>query len=194
MWRVGGGLFAAMTPSAMALAEEPDRRDPPIEISSIRAAEAEGRIARAPGAVEVPIVVYHHVVPNHAPGALFVTPDLFEQQLGYLRDNGYQSISFDDLADSLELGLPLPQRPVILSFDDGWENQHQYGFPLLQKYGFTGTFYVVTDYLDHQNFMTTDALKTMMAAGNIVGAHSRSHPALAGVGSARLKDEIAGSK
>jgi peptidoglycan/xylan/chitin deacetylase (PgdA/CDA1 family) len=196
MWRIGGGLIAAAMPGATAMAEEPDRRiEASSEISAIQAAEAESRIARTtPGAVEVPIVMYHHVVPDHAPGVLFVTPDLFEQQLIYLRDNGYRSISFDDLADSLELGLPLPERPVILSFDDGWENQYRYGFPLLQKYGFTGTFYVVTNYLDHQNFMTTDALKTMMAAGMTIGAHSRSHPALAGVGAARLEEEIAGSK
>jgi peptidoglycan/xylan/chitin deacetylase (PgdA/CDA1 family) len=184
-----------------APAGEPDRRDPPAEVSGIRAAEAEKPpVLPTPRAVDLPILVYHHVVPGVVSGSsvmrsLFVTPDAFDQQLKYLKDNRYQSVSFDDLADCVEYGVPLPDRPVILSFDDGWENQFAYGFPLLQKYGFTATFFVVTGYLDYQNFMTTEQLKTMIAAGMTIGGHSRSHPALPTIGSSqRLQDEIAGSK
>jgi peptidoglycan/xylan/chitin deacetylase (PgdA/CDA1 family) len=178
-----------------ALAGEPDRRPPAPEVSAIQAAEAEARPLRpAPAAVEIPILVYHHVVPGGGSPVLYVTPSGFEQQLRYLQSNGYQSISFADLANCLEYGASLPERPVILSFDDGWENQYQYAFPLLQKYGFTGTFYVVSGYIDHQNFMTTEQLKAMMAAGMVIGGHSHTHPALAGIGSGRLKDEVTGSK
>jgi peptidoglycan/xylan/chitin deacetylase (PgdA/CDA1 family) len=178
-----------------ALAGEPDRRPPAPEVSAIQAAEAEARPLRpAPAAVEIPILVYHHVVPGGGSPVLYVTPSGFEQQLRYLQSNGYQSISFADLANCLEYGASLPERPVILSFDDGWENQYQYAFPLLQKYGFTGTFYVVSGYIDHQNFMTTEQLKAMMAAGMAIGGHSHTHPALAGIGSGRLKDEVTGSK
>jgi peptidoglycan/xylan/chitin deacetylase (PgdA/CDA1 family) len=182
-------------------AGEPDRRDAPTAISSIRAAEAEKPpLLPRPRTVDMPILVYHHVVPGVASGStmtrsLFVTPDAFEQQLKYLKDNRYQSVSFDDLADCVEYGVALPDRPVILTFDDGWENQFTYGFPLLQKYGFTGTFFVVTGYLDFQNFMTSEQLKTMVAAGMTIGDHSRTHPALPTIGSSqRLQDEIAGSK
>jgi len=178
-----------------ALAGEPDRRPPAPEVSAIQAAEAEARPLRpAPAVVEIPILVYHHVVPGGGSPVLYVTPSGFEQQLRYLQSNGYQSISFADLANCLEYGASLPERPVILSFDDGWENQYQYAFPLLQKYGFTGTFYVVSGYIDHQNFMTTEQLKAMMAAGMVIGGHSHTHPALAGIGSGRLKDEVTGSK
>ena len=178
-----------------ALAEEPDHRPPTPEVSAIQSAEAEARpLQPAPDAIEIPILVYHHVVPGGGSPVLYVTPGGFEQQLQFFQSNGYQSISFADLADCLEYGAPLPERPVILSFDDGWENQYQHAFPLLQKYGFTGTFYVVSGYIDHQNFMTTEQLKTMMAAGMVIGGHSHTHPALAGAGSARLHDEVASSK
>jgi peptidoglycan/xylan/chitin deacetylase (PgdA/CDA1 family) len=191
-----GAITLLLLTAIRAPAEEPDRRAMPSEPSALQAAEFEARPLRPPPrAVEMPIFVYHHVVPGHAAGALFVTPDGFEQQLKFLRDNGYQTVSFDDLADCLEYGAPLPDRPAIISFDDGWDNQFNYAFPLLQKYGFTATFFVVTDYLDHQNFMTTDQLKTMIAAGMTIGSHSRSHPALPAIGKPqRLKDEIAGSK
>jgi peptidoglycan/xylan/chitin deacetylase (PgdA/CDA1 family) len=185
----------------LARAEEPDRLAPPADISAVQAAEAERRpLLPAPRTVDMPVLVYHHVVPGHGPGSemgrgLFVTPVGFEQHLKFLKDNGYQSVSFDDLADCVEYGIPLPERPVILSFDDGWDNQFNNAFPLLQKYGFTATFYVVTNYLDHQNFMTIAQLKTMIAAGMTIASHSRSHPALPTIGNPqRLKDEIAGSK
>jgi peptidoglycan/xylan/chitin deacetylase (PgdA/CDA1 family) len=192
-------LIAALAlalPLLPAMAEEPDRRPPPPEISAIQAAEDEARpTTEPPKSLEVPILVYHHVVPGRSASVLFVPPETFEQQLKYLQDNGYRAIRFDDLADSLEYGIPLPDRPVIISFDDGWENQFTYAFPLLQKYGFSATFFVVTGYLDHQNFMTTEELKTMIAAGMTIGSHSRSHPALPSIGSGqRLKEEIVGSK
>jgi peptidoglycan/xylan/chitin deacetylase (PgdA/CDA1 family) len=104
----------------------------------------------------------------------------------------FGTVSFYNVADCLELGIPLPDRPVILSFDDGWGNQFTFAFPLLQKYGFTGTFFIVSGYLDHQNFMTTEQLKMMAAAGMTIGGHSRTHPALARLGAMRLQDEIAG--
>ena len=104
-------------------------------------------------------------------------------------------MSFERLADNLEHGVALPERPVILSFDDGWDNQFNHAFPLLQKYGFTATFFAVTDYLDHENFMTTDQLKALLAAGMTIGSHTRSHPALPTIGDkTQLWNQIAGSK
>jgi peptidoglycan/xylan/chitin deacetylase (PgdA/CDA1 family) len=198
MARVTLAVMLALALPLHARAGEPDRRDPPAppEISALQAAEAEAQpLLPAPHAVEIPILVYHHVVPGHQSPVLYVTPEAFEQQLKYLQSSGYRSVSFADLADCLEYGMPLPERPVIISFDDGWENQFQNAFPLLQKYGFSATFFVVTSYLDHQNFMTVEQLKAMLAAGMVIGGHSRSHPALPSIGNPqRLKDEIAGSK
>jgi len=148
----------------------------------------------------MPVLIYHHVAPEQPAGyepmrALFETPDNFERQLKYLKDNGYQTVSFDDLADFLQFGLPLPGRPVILSFDDGWQNQFDYAFPLLKKYGFTATFFVVTGYLEHQNFMTIPQLQTLMGAGMTIGSHTCSHVALSSIDNpSKLREELTGSK
>jgi len=149
----------------------------------------------APGAqsVDLPILVYHHVRPGST-STLFVSPEEFDKQLEYLQYYGFHTISFADLADYFEKEKPLPQHPVIISFDDGWENQFEYGFPILQKYHDTATFYVVTDYLNHANFMTTEQLKTMVAAGMTIGCHTRSHPYLTSLGQQRAWEEIAGAK
>ena len=74
-------------------------------------------IAPAPS-VDVPILVYHHVRPGSM-STLFVSPEDFDKQLEYLQYYGFRTISFTDLADYFEKGKPLPQRPIIISFDDG---------------------------------------------------------------------------
>jgi len=143
--------------------------------------------------VDLPILVYHHIRPGST-STLFVSPEVFDEELNYLQYHGFHTISFTDLADYLEKGKPLPPNPAIISLDDGWENQFEYGFPILQKYHDTATFYVVTNYLDHENFMTTEQLKTMVAAGMTIGCHTRSHPYLTSLGQERAWDEIAGAK
>jgi len=202
-WASAAGILLALAlalPPQRSAAGEPDRRPPP-DAAVVQAAEAEKSPATPePSGVDLPVFIYHHVVPGRASGSrvtrtLFVTPDDFEQQLKYLKDNDYRTISFDDLADCLEYGVPAPEHAAIITFDDGWANQFAYAFPLLQKYDFTATFFIVTDYLDHPNFMTTDQLKVLIAAGMTIGSHSRSHPALATIGNPRrLEDEISGSK
>jgi peptidoglycan/xylan/chitin deacetylase (PgdA/CDA1 family) len=157
-----------------------------------RSSLAPDLIAPAPS-VDLPILLYHHVRPGST-SALFVSPEEFDKQLEYLQYYGFHTISFTDLVDYFEKAKPLPQRPVIISFDDGWENQFEYGFPILQKYHDTATFYVVTNYLDHENFLTTEQLKTMVAAGMAIGCHTRSHPYLTSLGGERAWDEIAGAK
>jgi peptidoglycan/xylan/chitin deacetylase (PgdA/CDA1 family) len=187
-------MLLSAWPQCRAAAQDPAQIPPKPEAAPAPGAGAAGpspaALARS---VDLPILVYHHVRPGSS-STLFVSPEEFDNQLKYLRDNGYHTISFTDLADYLENGKPLPERPVIISLDDGWENQFQYGFPILQKYHDTATFYVVTNYLDHENFMTTEQLKTMVAAGMSIGCHTRSHPPLPGVSSERAWDEIAGAK
>jgi peptidoglycan/xylan/chitin deacetylase (PgdA/CDA1 family) len=148
----------------------------------------------APAAsVDLPILVYHHVRPGST-NTLFVSPEVLDRQLKYLQGNGFHTVSFTDLADYFEKGKPLPLHPMIISFDDGWENQFEYAFPILQKYHDTATFYVVTNYLDHPNFLTTEQLQTMVAAGMTIGCHSQSHPNLTSVGHEHAWNEIAGAK
>jgi peptidoglycan/xylan/chitin deacetylase (PgdA/CDA1 family) len=159
---------------------------------SSQASNASNLIAPA-SSIDLPILVYHHVRPGST-STLFVSPEEFDKQLAYLQYYSFHTISFTDLADYFEKGKPLPQRPVIISFDDGWENQFEYGFPILQKYHDTATFYVVTSYLDHENFMTTEQLKTIVAAGMTIGCHMRSHPYLTSLGPERARDEISGAK
>ena len=135
----------------------------------------------------VPILMYHYIS-TPPPGAdairrdLSIAPDLFESHLRYLQEAGYRSISLRDLVYHLTLGWPLPPKPIILTFDDGYRDNYENAFPLLKKYGFRGTFFLVTDFIDEGRaaYMTWPQIKEMYQAGMEFGAHSRNHPDLRG--------------
>src|SRR5882672_3987261 len=92
--------------------------------------------------VYVPILVYHGVFPHH-PGQTAeqieydVSPENFETQMAYLKDNGYHVISLTSLVDALTNGDTVPAKSVVLTFDDGSENQFVHAFPVLKKLGYT---------------------------------------------------------
>lgn len=135
--------------------------------------------------MRVPILMYHYIsVPP--PDAdvyrldLSVRPDQFAAQLGWLRANGYTTISLDDLYLALTEGKPLPPQPVVLTFDDGYTDAYTNAFPLLRQYGMTGTFFVVTEWLDLNTpgYLTWPQAREMAAAGLSIQSHSRTHPDL----------------
>ena len=151
--------------------------------------------------VRVPILMYHHIE-DPPPGAdvyrrdLSVPPAKFEAQLRYLSQQGYESITLNDLALHLTRGKPLPPRPIILTFDDGYTDAYTYAFPLLQKYGFVGTFFLVTSYLDNHNadFLSWGEVEEMHAAGMRFEPHSYDHPDLRNRGFQYLVFQTLGPK
>jgi len=135
--------------------------------------------------LRVPILMYHYVS-TPPPDAdryrldLSVTPDQFAAQLRWLRDHGYTAVSLDDVTRALRAGTRLPPRPVVLTFDDGYADAYQHAFPLLREHAMTGTFFVVTEWLDQARpgYLTWDQAREMAAAGMSIQSHSRTHPDL----------------
>ena len=131
----------------------------------------------------VPTLMYHHIE-DPPPGAdavrrdLSVSPKDFEKQLAYLRQEGYESITLNDLTLHLTVGKPLPPKPIILTFDDGYANAYTDAFPLLQRYGFVGTFFLISEPMDagDPNFLSWAEVEEMYAAGMSFEPHSYNHP------------------
>jgi peptidoglycan/xylan/chitin deacetylase (PgdA/CDA1 family) len=148
---------------------------------------------------KVPILVYHHVrlTADGSRGLrrMTVTAEVFGQQMKFLQDSGYHVITFSDVADYFEQGRELPTLPVIISFDDGWVTQYENALPVLSKYHFPATFFVVTDYIGHRGFVSWPQLQTLITDGMKIGSHSRSHPRLPKIADpAQLWDQIYNSK
>jgi len=103
-------------------------------IASLRWVSPSVSTATAPDGVAVPIIIYHSILPDRQ-GTYIVHPDLLEQDLVYLRDAGYTTVTVADLIAYVDEGKPLPKKPVMLTFDDGYYNNYLYAHPLLKQYG-----------------------------------------------------------
>ncbi|MGC9332506.1 MAG: polysaccharide deacetylase family protein [Anaerolineae bacterium] len=131
----------------------------------------------------MPILMYHHIVAA-PPGAnvyerdLSVTPKNFEHQLHYLKQEGYESITLNDLVLHLTRGTRLPPKPIILTFDDGYVDAYTHAFPLLKRFGFTGTFFLISAPVDANNpaFLSWDQVQEMHEDGMRFEPHSYDHP------------------
>jgi peptidoglycan/xylan/chitin deacetylase (PgdA/CDA1 family) len=152
-------------------------------------------------ALDVPILMYHYLS-TPPPGAdairqdLSVTPALFEAHLAYLRQAGYQTVTMKELAYALSGQRTLPEKPVIISFDDGYRDNYEYAFPLLRKYGYTGVFFVFTQVIDTNNvsYLTWEMVTEMHQAGMEFGSHGYRHYDLSAKDVDFLVYEILGSK
>ena len=174
-----------------------------LTLGPTAASHAAPRVASAPAAdsLRVPILVYHSVMPHH-PGqtaeqrALDVDDSVFVAQMKYLVDGGYHVVSFGALVDALERRdtVPLPNRAVVITFDDGWENQYRHAFPILRRFGLTATFFVFTTPIGTDGkLMTWEQLRDLQAAGMTIGSHTRTHPELPDYHAA-LHNEVAMSR
>jgi hypothetical protein len=161
----------------------------------------------------VPILMYHYLSepppgPDRYREDLSVSPQLFEQHLAFLQAEGYTAISLYDLLYHLALGRPLPDRPVIITFDDGYVDNYENAFPLLEEYGFNGSFFVVSELAERaqagmtapngfvyaDNYMDWDQLREMSEAGMDIECHARVHENLTLIDRDRLVWQVLGCR
>jgi peptidoglycan/xylan/chitin deacetylase (PgdA/CDA1 family) len=129
--------------------------------------------------VQVPILMYHHVSDtppqNVLTWSLTVTPAMFKQQLDYLQQQDYHTITFNQLFDALYFGAPLPSRPIILTFDDGYADVYHFALPLLQQHHFSAMFYIISGKVDWQGYMDWGNLQDLLKKGMQIGSHTVHH-------------------
>lgn len=92
-----------------------------------------------------------------------------------LRDLNYSAITATELADAIIQGGELPARPVIITFDDGYEDVFQYAYPIMQEMGFIGVLYVYVDQVGLNSFVDYEQIKIMAESGWEIGNHSMTH-------------------
>ncbi len=149
--------------------------------------------------VDVPVLMYHYVDDEPPPAGPYAdaltvrTPDFIEE-MEFLADHGHHTVSLADAYLAMAGLRELPSRPVILTFDDGGLDNYEVAFPVLKKYGFTATFFVITKTVGKPGQMNWDQLEEMAAAGMAVQSHTVSHPDLTGIPHERLRSELAESR
>ncbi len=150
----------------------------------------------------LPIAMYHMVAPGGAPNnRLVVSPQTFEKQMSFLRRHGYTKLWLEDAAELMAghgfgRGRRPASRSVVLTFDDGTEDNYTYMFPLLRKYGLRATIFMPVDHIGQPGKLTWEQLKEMQDSGLVrIGSHSLSHCFLETiVDPQQLAAEVLGSK
>jgi peptidoglycan/xylan/chitin deacetylase (PgdA/CDA1 family) len=147
--------------------------------------------AKSNNQVRVPILYYHRVAEG-IPPKRGVSPSVFKAQVNYLRRSKYHGIGFEDLANHLQSGTPLPPRPVIITFDDGYRDAFTLAFPMLKEAGFTATIFMVSGFIGKEShweesqenvspLLTRENILTLSAAGFQFGGHTRTHKNLTAI-------------
>jgi peptidoglycan/xylan/chitin deacetylase (PgdA/CDA1 family) len=123
----------------------------------------------------VPVLCYHNIGTEQK-GRMQMAASKFGQQMRYLKEQGYRVISVREFLEFAEGQRQLPQKAVVLSFDDGYQSFREFAEPLLKQLGFTATLFVYTDYVGAgRSALSWKDLRELQEAGFDVEAHSKTH-------------------
>ena len=155
-----------------------------------------GFISCLPKPEGFPILEYHKVTsnPESFDEIYNVPPAEFSAQLDYLQENGYTTITLNDYIRAKRYGKKLPEKPIVLTFDDGYENNYSEMLPILEAHNMTAVVYVITNYLGKPGYLTFEQVKEMQQRGIEIGSHSADHLPLPTLNENFLDNQIRQSK
>ena len=142
---------------------------------------------------KVNVLMYHHIqeeetAKKNGQTGLTVTPEFFRKHLQYLKDNNYNLITMSELKDFFKNGTKLPNKPVLITMDDGYKDNYEVAYPILKEFGAKATIFVATGLLNNPGYMTWDDLNQMKDLVYF-GNHTWSHHSSAGT-KEKLTEEI----
>ena len=159
------------------------------EIDKKISAESVEEISAGP---KVLVLNYHQV--KNSFNSLAIPPSEFSTQMAYLLENGYVSITPDELEAGLSGELELPPKPVLITFDDGYDDNYLNAFPILKGYGIRATIFVVPAFVGKPNYLNWDQLKEMSANGITIESHTLNHYKLEELPDDEIRSELLNSK
>jgi len=177
-----------------------------LPIAAMSTASASYPITLAPikniklskGKLLVPIVMYHYIEPMPAETTLknlYLDPTIFEDQIRILSRAGYTFVTVRQIGRALRVKAPLPQHPLALTFDDGYEDFYTLAFPILKKYNAKATIYIIVDFLGQPGYLTRSQVRELSKSGLVeIAAHTLSHADLSKADNRTAWKEIYQSK
>ena len=134
-----------------------------------------GRVAT----YHIPVLMYHRIEPTSERGHdevdLVVDPKMFEAQLAALKARGWSTITSAQLAATMRAGCSAPPKTFVVTLDDGHQDGYTHAFPILEKYGFVATFFIITSRVGRPRYLTWREMLEMQAEGMEIGSHTVSH-------------------
>ena len=143
-----------------------------------------------------PILEYH-MISDKAPDDAYeyaVPVADFKEQLDYLKSEGYETITLQDYMRARKGAIKLPKKPIVLTFDDGYDDNYTNLLPILEEKGMKGTVYMVTNDIGRPGYLTWDQLREMQNRGIELGSHTANHQPLTELSDQMRQDELKLSK
>lgn len=141
---------------------------------------------------EILVLNYHKIDSMDDP--LSIAPEDFDAQMKHLKENSYHSITADQLCDYLEKGTPLPTRPLLITFDDGYSDNYHNAYPILKKYGFGATIFVIANDMGKRGYLTWQQAKEMSRNGISIQSHTSNHRPLSKLSNSQAAKELKESR
>lgn len=142
---------------------------------------------------DIPVLLYHRV--GYSKGPLTITPERFNRDLAQLKDYGYQTISLTQFHDFMSgRSASLPEKPVLITFDDGYADNYENAYFSLLSYGMTASFFIITGMLWTPGRLSPENIVEMHQHGMSFGSHTLSHRALAELPPADVEEELNSSR
>jgi len=143
-----------------------------------------------------PILEYHTVTDTPEEGSELynVPPEDFAAQLDYLKKNGYTTITTLEFMKAKRGKFTLPDKPIILSFDDGYEDNYTNMLPILEAHGMKAVVYVITNEVGKPGYLNLNQIREMQERGIEIGSHTANHRPLSGLSHDEMTYEVRMSK
>ena len=141
----------------------------------------------------VPVLNYHQVN-DEKHSALTLHVDQFREQMEYLHNQGYNTITLAQLYDYLENGAELPNKPIVITFDDGYVDNYKNVLPILKEYNMKATLFMISDAANTPGFVSTEQMHQMEAGGFDIQGHTNHHKILTKIAPTELPDALLGGK
>ena len=151
------------------------------------------KIADSESGPKIVVLNYHKV--DDMDISLSIPPREFDAQMKYLKDNDYHTITPDELYAALDGEGELPENPVLITFDDGYADNYENAYPILKKYDFKATMFVISDFVGNKaHYITWDEAREMSKNGITIESHTVDHRSMTDLTNEQLKKELVDSK
>lgn len=145
--------------------------------------------------IGIPILYYHSVFEDSKKDEVVIDTEKFREQMKYLKDNNYKTLTLDETYNYIKNNEKVPEKSVVITFDDGWIDNYDNAFPILKEFNFKATIFVITDLVDaHHLYLKSDQIKEMSDYGIEFGSHTLNHDNLLDISKEKRKKTLEESK